>query len=111
MRHLSIFAAALLLSTAGAFADSERVMVCQDYADAGADTWAQGRLDRADDFQSANPQQAVVIFGGEKFLAPLHPHGIILEPLGAILHERNQIFNEEFHRCMNSHSLSVALQN
>ena len=63
MRHLSIFTAALLLSTASAFADSERVMVCQDYADAGADTWAQGRLDRADDYQSANPQQAVVIFG------------------------------------------------
>ena len=111
MRHLSIFTAALVLSTASAFAESERAMVCQDYADAGADMWAQGRLDRADDFQTANPQQTVVVFGAEKFLAPLHPHAIILEPLGAILHERNEIYNEEFHRCMNSHSLSVALQN
>jgi hypothetical protein len=111
MRHISMFSAALLLMSANALAETDRDFICRDYADAQADVWSQGKLDRADAGQRAGDSQVVVVMGGEKFLAPLYQTDIVATSFGDTLRKRNQIYSEEFHRCMNSRSLTLALQN
>ncbi len=111
MRQIFIFPAALLLLSASALAGTDRDFICRDYAEARADVWAQGRLDRADAAQSAGPSQVVVIMAGEKYLAPLYQKDIITTSFGDTLRDRNMVYSEEFHRCMNSRGLALALQN
>jgi hypothetical protein len=111
MRHISLVSAAILLMSASAMAESDREFICRDYADARADVWAQGKLDRADAGQKAGPSQVVVVLGGEKYLAPLYQKDIIATSFGDTLRERGQVYSEEFHRCMNSRGLALALQN
>jgi len=111
MRHFSVFSAALLLMSASALAETDRDFICRDYADAQADVWAQGKLDRADAGQKAGASQVVVVMGGEKFIAPLYQNDIVATSFGDTLRKRNQVYSEEFHRCMNSRGLALALQN
>jgi hypothetical protein len=111
MRHISMVFAALLMMSASALAGADRDFICRDYADAQADVWAQGKLDRASAEQTAGPSQVVVVMAGKKYLAPLFQKNIIATSFGDTLRERNQVYSEEFHRCMNSRGLALALQN
>ena len=111
MRHIYIFSAALLLMSASALAGTDRDFICRDYAEAQADAWSQGKLDRADAEQEAGQSQVVVVLSGQKFVAPRYQAGIIATSFGDRLRSRNQVYSEEFHRCMNSRGLALALQN
>ncbi len=111
MRQFFVLPAALLLMSVSALAGTDRDFICQDYADSRADAWAQNRLERVDALQAAGPSQVVVIMGGDKYLAPRYQADVIATSFGDTLRERNSVYSEELHRCMNSRGLALALQN
>ena len=92
-----------------AWAQSDRDFLCSDYADIRADAWVQGKLDRADATQTAGPSQVVVVMAGQKFLAPLYQRDLVATSLGDTLRKRNAVYVQEFHRCMSSRNLGLAL--
>lgn len=111
MRQIFLIPAALVLMSVGALAETDRDFICRDYADTQADAWAQNKLERVDASQAAGPSQVVVIMGGDKYLAPRYQSDIITTSYGDTLRERGRVYSEEFHRCMNSRGLALALQN
>ena len=111
MRLIFTFSAAMLLICSQALADTDRDFICRDYAETQADAWAQGRLERAGADQEPGRGQVVVVLAGEKYLAPRYQRDIITTSLGDTLRERNQVYAEEFHRCINSRGLALMLQN
>jgi hypothetical protein len=106
-----MFSAALLLTSTSVWASSDHELICRDFADAQADGWAQGRLDRADAGEKVGPSKVLVVMAGEKFVAPLYQNNVIATSFGDTLRQRNQVYSEEFHRCMNNRGLAKALQN
>jgi hypothetical protein len=111
MGRIFMFSAALLLMSTSSWANSDHEFVCADYADAKADAWAQGRLDRVDAAEKVGPSKVLVVMAGVKYVAPLYQDNVIATSFGDTLRQRNQIYSEEFHRCLNSRSLAQALQN
>ena len=111
MGRIFMFSAALLLLSSNSWAASDHELICRDYADAQADSWAQGRLDRADAAEKVGPSKVLVVMAGEKFVAPLYQKDVIATSFGDTLRQRNQVYSEEFHRCMNNRGLARALQN
>ena len=111
MGRIVMFSAALLLMSTSGWATSDHELICRDYADAQADGWAQGRLDRVDAAEKVGPSKVLVVMAGQKYVAPLYQDNIIATSFGDTLRQRNQIYSEEFHRCLHNRDLSRALQN
>lgn len=111
MGRIVMFSAALLLMSTSGWATSDREFICRDYADAQADVWSQGKLDRVDAAEKVGPSKVLVVMAGQKFAAPLYQDNIIATSFGDTLRQRNQVYAEEFHRCLNSRDLARALQN
>ncbi len=105
---VSLATLALLSGSHGAVA-GERI-TCRDFAQAAADEWAAGFMDRASDQDVATEDSVVVISYGKKYLMPRQNNvdgNLRLVSVGERIRMRNKVYAEELFRCMHAHSINV----
>ena len=115
MRKLSFKALVVPFATIALLAGSEGAVAkdritCRDFAQAAADEWAAGFMDRASDQDVATEDSVVVISYGKKYLMP-HQNNVDgnlrLVSVGERIRLRNKVYAEELFRCMHAHSINV----
>ena len=110
----NVFSKALLLTVAvvagSLSAMAKETITCRDFAQAAADDWALGFMDRASDTTVANEDEIVVISYGHKYIMPRQ--GTIdgdLRPIsiGSRIQQRHRVYHEEFVRCLHAKSINL----
>jgi hypothetical protein len=106
----TLFVAAISLLSLTNVALAKDIVSCRSFAEAAANDWADGRIFPADNATTAQPDEIVLISAGHKFIVPRHAtrsDRVTLQPLGALVSDRNQVYDEELARCLHTRELNV----
>jgi 3D (Asp-Asp-Asp) domain-containing protein len=107
MRRISMSIFALMLFTAPVLAENGDV-ACRAYAQAVADDYAAGHIERAEEDSAPSAGQVLVIAAGKKYYVPRKTNGII-QSVGHLISERKDVYWEEYDRCLRGGDITINL--
>lgn len=108
MRRIVLSAFSLSLFAAPVFADHSDI-ACRSYAQAVADEYTAGYLERAEEGTKADVGQVLIIAAGKKYYVPSKGSSVVTSVYHRMV-ERKRVFWEEYARCLKGGDITINIQ-
>ncbi len=108
MRRTIVSAFTLVLFATPALAIDQNKIICKAYAQAMADEWSAGELERAESGDPLGDENRVLIIAaGKSYYVPRQQNSVILKSVGTAIRQHKQIYAQEFRRCMKGGNITI----